>query len=277
MLKSKALIPLYINENLLNNLFTVVIQEFVQIKTISTKSQQAIKISTPLANVIKGCYLQGTFNLELLDEYSKQRTEERISKIIVVFLETKQILEAENILNKITSSEDIHNIKENDYVELSCRLNKNPQLKQIEDIIKYMEMRTTLDIKDSSTDSQILNLLKSQVTDCKEAGCLRLMTDHLFNTNVKAIVPIQQRYVQDNIEDLYNNVTILGKVVNVNKATEYNKDFSIRTCLDLLHEEDFREIKESIFNNSSIKYEFENHFLESDGYIIEILPIAMYI
>lgn len=277
MLKNKAVIPLYINENLLNNLFTIVIQEFVQIKTISTKSQQAIRISTPLANVIKGCYLQGTFNLELLDEFSKQRTEERISKIIVVFLETKQILEAENILKQITSSEDINNIKENDYIEISCRLNKNPQLKQIEDIIKYMEMRSTLEIKEGSKDTQILNLLKSQVADCKEAGCLRLITDHLFNTNVKAIVPIQQKYVQDNIEDLYNNVTIMGKVVNISKATEYNKDFAIKTCLDLLHEEDFKEIKESIFNNSSLKYEFENHFLESDGAIIEILPIAMYI
>ena len=48
---NKAIIPLYINSAVLNNLFTVVIQEFVEIKSISTKDSVMVHLKTPLSEL----------------------------------------------------------------------------------------------------------------------------------------------------------------------------------------------------------------------------------
>ena len=63
MLFNKDIIPLYVNNNLMNNLFTVLVQEFKQSMTVTTRSQQIVRIDTPLANVMKGRYVQGRFKI----------------------------------------------------------------------------------------------------------------------------------------------------------------------------------------------------------------------
>lgn len=279
MPNNNAVIPLYINENLLNNLFTVVVQQFVEIKTISTRSQQAIKISTPLSNVMKGCFIQGTFNLELLEEFSKQRTEERISKIIIVFLETKQILEQQNLLKGINSEQDLSNIEENDYIEFKCMLNKSPQMEQVEDIIRYMEMKNIFYPKDQKDYSNVLSLLKNQYEDWKKSSCLKFITSPLADSNAKAIVPIQLKYMQDNIEHLYNNnVTVLGKVVK--KKREDNNEYinlSSGTYYDFLNEEDFNQFCDSFLQDAPFKQPLKGARAQEDSYLMEVIPIAMYI
>lgn len=278
MLDNSAIIPLYANENLLNNLFTVVVQQYAQIRTVTTRSQQAIKITTPLANIIKGPYIQGTCTIELLNEFANQRTEERISKIIVVLLETKGILEANNLLKKINTKQDIDNIQENDYVEFKSILSKNPQIEHIENIIKYMEMKHTFSPDAKEVNSDILANLKNSLEEWKNSNSLKFITAGLAGTNTRAVVPLQLRYMQDSIDDLYGNyVTVMGKVVK--GIDRSNKDISLssHTYYDFLDDVHFKGFKDKFLKDSPIGGMYRNNLINDETSFMEVLPIAMYI
>ena len=45
---NRALIPLYLNGDLINNLYTIVIEEFAEIKTESTRKLLTVSTNTPL-------------------------------------------------------------------------------------------------------------------------------------------------------------------------------------------------------------------------------------
>lgn len=278
MSNNNAIIPLYINDKLINNLFTVVVQKFSETKTINTRSQQVVKIATPLANICKGQYVQGTFNVEFLNEFAKQRTQERVSKIIVVFLETRQILQEQNILKKLNTKEQVMNIKENDYIEFTCKLNKSPQLKNTEDIIKYLEMKNSF-IQDTKEDnSKLIMNLKDKLTECKTSQCLKFITDGICGTDTKAVVHINMKYFQDDIDYLKNiRITIIGKVINVGNKNDSNIDLSSGTYYDYLNEESIKKFKEKFLRDYPLKCEFSNQIIKEDCPIIEILPIAIYV
>ncbi|MFU0824193.1 DUF6414 family protein [Clostridium sp.] len=278
MADNRAIIPLYANESLLNNLFTVVVQQFAQIRTVTTRSQQTLRIATPLANIVKGPYIQGTCDIELINEFANQRTEERISKIIVVLLETRGILEKNNLLKRLDSSNDINNLQENDYVEFKCILNKNPQIKQMEDIIRYMEMEHTFCPNNASINSEILSRMKSSLEAWKNSNSLKFITAGLAGTNTRAIVPLQLRYMQDSLDDIYNNyVTVMGKVVKGKDRVDRNVDLSSHTYYDFLDDVHFKEFKEKFLKDAPIDGMYRNEFVNNEDSFIEVLPIAMYI
>lgn len=280
MAENRAIIPLYANESLLNNLFTVVVQEYAQTKTVSRKSQQAIKITTPLANIIRGPYIQGTCTIELFNELANQRTEERISKVIVVLLETKNILEANNLLKKINTKQDIESIQENDYIEFKSVLNKNPQVEHIEDVIQYMEMKGTFAPDDKEFNPEILARLKGSFEEWKKSKCLKFITEGIAGTNMRAIVPLQLKYMQDSIDDLENNyVTIMGKVIKGIDRSSKNIDLSSNTYYDFLDESHYSGFKERFLKNAPIQgsYRCDYSNENEEAAFIEVLPIAMYI
>lgn len=275
---NKAIIPLYVNDNLLNNLFTVVVQEYVQVKTISSRCQQVVKISTPLANIIKGQYIQGNFTIEILDEFTKQRTEEKISKNIVVLLETKGILEANNLLKKISTSQDLNNLQENDYIEFKAPLNKSPEMEHMENIIRYLEMKNIFSPSDKDNNQQVLSMMKNYFQDWKSSRCLKFISDSLAGSNTRAVVPVQIRYMQDNLDYLYNNnITVMGKVVKRNKEDINNVDLSSGTYYDFLDEHHFKNFREKFLKDAPINGNYKNKYINNDTSLIEVLPIAMYI
>ncbi|MBE6043480.1 DUF6414 family protein [Clostridium thermopalmarium] len=278
MVDNRAIIPLYANENLLNNLFTVVVQQFAQIRTVSIRNQQTLRITTPLANVVKGSYIQGTCDIELINEFANQRTEERVSKIIVVFLETRGILEKNNLLKRLDSSDDINKLQENDYVEFKCILNKSPQIKQMEDIIRYMEMEHTFCPNNTSINSEILSRMKNSLEAWKNSNSLKFITEGLAGTNTRAIVPLQLKYMHDSLDDIYNNyVTVMGKVVKGKDRVNKNVDLSSHTYYDFLDDIHFKEFKEKFLKNAPIDGMYRNEFVNNSDSFIEVLPIAMYI
>lgn len=278
MADNKAIIPLYANENLLNNLFTVVVQQFAQSKTVGRRSQQVIKISTPLANIIKGPYIQGTCNIELLNECSNQRTEERISKTIVVLLETRNILESNNLLKKINVSQDLDSIQENDYIEFKSILHKNPQIEHMENVIRYMEMKSTFFPEDKEVNLETLNKLKGSLEEWKRCKCLKFITGRIADTNIKAIVPLQLKYMQDNIDDLEGNyITVMGKVVKGIDRSNVSKSLSSNTYYDFLDDVHFKGFQERFLKDAPIKETYRNKVQNDEDSFIEVLPIAMYI
>src|SRR5689334_12130462 len=107
---NKALIPLYLNVDLLNNLYTVAVQEFVEIKSISNKDVIAVHLKAPVSELsydIFGKYFQGDFEFVLQNEFVKQRTEERISINIVILKKLEALLKEQNLLKNIIKEGDI--------------------------------------------------------------------------------------------------------------------------------------------------------------------------
>lgn len=280
-MNNKAIIPLYANESLLNNLFTVVVQQFAQTKTISSRNQQVIKINTPLANIIKGSYIQGTCSIELMSEFSNQRTEERVSKIIVVLLETKGILESNNLLKKVNTKEDVENIKENDYIEFQSILNKNSQIQHMENIIKYLEMKNTFCPNCNEEDrisNEVIGRLKGSLEEWKKSKCLKFITSGIAGTNTRAIVPLQLKYMHDSIDDLEDNyVTVMGKVVKGIDRNCDNRNLYSNTYYDFLDDTHFKSFKEKFLKDAPIKGNYQNYIKDQQTSFIEVLPIALYI
>lgn len=229
---NKAIIPLYLNTEMLNNLFTIVIQEFVEIKSFSTKDILSAQVKTPISEFshdLFGKHVQGDLTIQIQNEFVKQRTEERVSATIVILKKLKDILTREKLLKVVDNNTSYKNINVNDYVEFHCKLKRNPYIENLINAINYLEIEGTLDgvedevtvdqlgkIKNSASlikREELLSYLKKSLNTHQEKRCIRYIGTGIDNS-LKAIVPIKLGSLLDH-EDyiLSGNVTILGKVV----------------------------------------------------------------
>ncbi|MCY6371448.1 DUF6414 family protein [Clostridium ganghwense] len=285
MANNGAIIPLYLNNDLINNLYTIIIQEFTEVNTITTKSQQTVKITTPLSNVTCGQYIQGNFTVELLNEFSKQRSE--ISKNIVVLLDLRKLLFEYNLLKNIKDKQTLDNIQENDFIEFTSKLNKSPVIQQVEDIINAMEMELTFnpynkktsDNNDDEEKKAVLKGLKEKMEEYKSSKCFRFVAEDICNTNTKILVPTELKFMEDHVDYIKNaKVSVLGKVVKIeNEAQSRNKHILSGSCFDCLDEGYFKNFKNRFLKNNSLLREYSTNMTNINSRMIEILPIAMYV
>lgn len=287
---NKAVIPIYMNNDIINNLFTIVVEEFVEIKTVNTRNQVVVNVNTPLNELnYDPCkpYVQGDFNIQLLNEFSKQRTEESISKLILVFLKLKSILSDNGLLKDMDSESSINDIKVNDFVQFTSGFSLDPSYEYAENVLKTMETKSASSPEEmEESEKQILNLLKRDIDTLKNDRCVKMVSDGIGKTNKKAIVPIELKHMADNFDYMSDSqMTVLGKVVKVNESFRSYEDngndnvIKSRTCLDYLEDEYAQKIKEKYKNTklNSNAYSYSADKLSSADSFIEVVPIAMYI
>lgn len=285
---NRALIPLYLNGDMINNLFTIVIQEFAEIKSENTKKQLTISTNTPLYELTCGKIMQGDLNVQLLSEVSSQRIEERISIVITILSRLRNILKDQSMLKIISNDNDVKNIKEFDFVQFTGELYKNPVIEYIEDITRVMEMQLafspeTAEDGDESQEHkvkrQVLKVLKDDMGNCKREKCLKYISSSIGNSNTKVVVPIEIKYMADNLDYIEGaKITVLGKVVRISKENENNSNSLLSgTYFDYLNEEYFQEFKNRFLKNTNLIRDYDKSQLEINEPIIEIIPIAMYI
>lgn len=232
---NRAIIPLYINSELLNNLFTVVIQEFIEVKSISTKDVITVNLSAPISEFsydLLGKYAQGDLQLVLQNEYIKQRTEEKISTVIVLLTKLRSILGEQKMIKYITDPTALDTVEENDFIEFTTVLNPNPVLKRVHDIVEDFEINNLFSLSkkdDESLDKVSYNkdhiaaFLKGGLDRCRNERCIRYIAKPLKNSSNIIIVPIKNSCMLDNEDYLLNGrVTILGKVVKIVKDPDPN-------------------------------------------------------
>ena len=270
---------------MINNLFTIVVEEFVEIRTVTTRNQVIINVNTPLNELGHDpCkpYLQGDFNMQLLNEFSRQRTEENISKIILIFLRLKNLLNDNGLLKNLDSESSIDDIKVNDFVQFTSSFSPHPSYKYAENILKTMETKAAAfpeQIEES--EKQILNLLKRDIDTLKNSRCIKMISDELGKTSKKAIVPIELKNMADNFDYMTDaQMTVLGKVVKVNesfRSCENRSTMKSGTCLDYLEDEYAEKIKEKYRSSGLTDNSYNADKLSSADSSIEVVPIAMYI
>ncbi|WP_139904657.1 DUF6414 family protein [Clostridium thermarum] len=231
---NKAIIPLYLNTDMLNNLFTIVIQEFVETKSIGTKDVLNVHLKTPLSELsydLFGKYMQGEIDIQIQNEFVKQRTEERISATIVILKKLKDLLASQGLLKILIDTNKNSNIEVNDYVEFSCKLNRNPYIENLMNTINLLEIQGTIDAppNEISADGvneyggqlnslkrkELLDYLKTSLSDHKRERCIRYIANNV-NGSMSAVVPVKMGSLLDH-EDymLSGNVTIFGKVIKI--------------------------------------------------------------
>ncbi|MGH4138936.1 DUF6414 family protein [Clostridium sp.] len=285
---NRALIPLYLNGDLINNLYTIVIQEFAEIKSESTRKMLTVTTSTPLYELTCGKIMQGDLNVQLLNEFTSQKIEERVSIVITILSRLKNILNQQSMLKIINNESDVNNIKEFDFVQFTGQLYKNPVIEYIEDITRVMEMQLAFspeslengdESKEHTVKRQVLQVLKADMENCKREKCLKFISSSIGETNTKVVVPLEIKYMADNLDYIEGaKITVLGKVIRISKENENNSNCLLSgTYFDYLDQEYFQEFKNRFLKNTKLIRDYDNNQLEINEPIIEIIPIAMYI
>jgi len=287
-LDNRALIPLYFNEGMINNLYTIVIEEFAEIKSESTRKLLTISTNTPLYELTCGKIRQGDLNVQLLNEFTSQKIEERVSIAITILSRLKNILNQQSMLKIISDDTDVKNIKEFDFVQFTGQLYKNPVLEYIEDIIRVMEMQLAFspepaqsgdESQEYKVKRQVLKILKEDMVGCKAEKCIKYISGKIGNSNTKVIVPLEIKHMADNLDYIEGaRITVLGKVVKIPKENEINNNSLLSgTYFDYLDEEYFMEFKNRFLKDTNLIRDYDSKQLEVNEPVIEIIPIAMYI
>jgi len=288
-MNDKIIIPLYINNVIIKSLFTIIINEFEESRTINSRNQMSININTPLSELTyDNCkkYIQGDMNIQFLNEFTREHTEKNISIDIEIMGRIRKILDRNNLLKKISTDSNLDKINEKDFVEFQCILKKNPILEYVCDIINAIEMELTFLPFDNSRDInknfryEVVEKLKKQVNDLANNKCLNYITEKLYGSNTRMIVPLENRYLLDNIDYIDNEyVTILGKITKKMKDdTNRNIVHMLNgTCFDLLNGECSNQFINKILINTDLIENYNSYLQNIDGSMIEVLPIAIYI
>ncbi|MFD3156450.1 hypothetical protein ACFIJ5_06250 [Haloimpatiens sp. FM7330] len=280
-MNNSVIIPFYLDEYIINNLYTIVIAKFAKIESVNIKEQSIIKFRTPLSDICHGKYMQGDLDVQYLSEFS--RREEKISVIILVLLEIIDILKSNDLLKSIKNQRDLISIEEGDFILFNCKLKKDPVIKNIENIINIIETEIMFsfgeDDECNKTKQEILKQLKVYINDYKENRSLKYMAQYEYDTKTRIVVPLQGKYMEENIEYLIDgNVTIFGKAIKVNRDKRNKKiDMLSGTYLDYLDDKCFEVFKKRFLKNRDSFNVNNKKILETEGTLIEIIPIAMYI
>lgn len=281
---NKAAIPLYLNSNIINNLFTIVVEEFVESKTVTTRNQIVVNLAAPLNELnYEPCkqFTQGDCSIQLLNEFSNQRTEENTSKIINIYLKLKNILQNNGLLKSISDLNDFENIKVNDFVEYTSEFTLEPSYNYVEDIARAIETKKVISKENfDDAENELLNLLKRDIENIRDKRCLRLIAQNIGIGGRDVIVPIELKHMADNIDYLMDSqITVIGKVVKFKEQMRENNDSRkcTRTCLDYMDEEQILKIKEK-FLSEELRSNFdENSLKNTNKPFVEIVPFAIYI
>lgn len=226
-MENKAFIPLYMDRDIINNLFSVVVNEFVQEKTTSCKNQTTIVYDVPVSEFsrdIFGKYVKGDIKVQIVNESSKQKTNIEISKDIQVFMELKNILLRNNLIKYVEEESKWDDIIENDFVILKSRLFNNPILNYVEELIHNFEVQNMLGSIPENKKSivTIMDGLKNYVNEIKDTKSIKCVTEEMCMPKVRFIVPINCSCNMAKFD--YTNsyeINILGKVISKNEKEDY--------------------------------------------------------
>lgn len=294
MSDNKAIIPIYLNSPMASNLFTIVIQEFAQSKSILNKNQTVINIKTPLSEFsydLFGKFIQGDITIQHLNEFSKQKNEALISKDIFIFYNLRKILIENKMLKVIDNNFDINTLKENDFIVFNSRIYNNPIFSYFQRIINVLEMQTVfennspnkrsddLNVSYSDQKSSILKKLKTDIESIKSCSCQKYIAKNIKNTGMNAVIPLTSSNIIENQDYLtLGNINVIGKVTNL--ITEQNADgidLLSGSYFDYIDSDYFTNFRKNYLNDSPLIEDFDTEMLKSKPPTMEILPIALYI
>ncbi|WBW97913.1 hypothetical protein [Oceanirhabdus sp. W0125-5] len=291
-----AFIPLYLNSALMSNLFTVAnlnLSSDVSVQSISTKTQQNTSYTVPMSELTRdltGRFIQGEFKFNLATELQLEQTAIEITALIKL----KRILQSKSLIRIMSSPLDIQNVREKEYIEFQGVVNHNPHLRYIEKMIDYIETDNLIDgiksidsIKDENKldtqmkkvnlKKQLLGDLKDKINQYKDERCEYLITEGLYGSGLRAIIPVENKHLLDNIEHMMAcRVTVLGKVIKLGTLAEFGLSDRGMNYLDHVDDRILNELANKETSRFAKRMEQEDeHTLNADEPVMLILPLSI--
>lgn len=287
-MNEKAFIPLYLNSSMVDNLFTILVEEFSVTLKDSVREQIVLNVDTPLTELIKDRYIQGDIKLQVLNEYSRENTEQRRVKRISVFLQLMKILKQNNLIKSINKN-NITNSKLNigDYIQMDCELREDPLIEWFKDLkgtvntLSYLDQNKADKLKQNDFIKQAENKLKTY----SESNSTRLVTQN-FNDLYFSFL-IEDEFIEGNFANILEGpVTIIGKIINKNNTNNNVKTFTTDSgsrcnsyCNEFLKHMKVDSLKDkvndmkNIYNNIEIPKDILEH--ASNKNVVNIIPLAI--
>lgn len=274
-----AFIPLYLNSKIINNLFTIIIEEFSQSQTHSVKEQVVLNIDTPLSEIVQGKYTQGDLRLQVSNEFSKEATEERKVKIISIFIKLMKLLRTNKILKEIRDTEEINDINIGDYITFSCELIEDPIISYFKDVEQKQRFHSYMqELGGETQKNQTISGAKEFLRSYEEETCNKVLIRNCINKNTNFILRIEKSCIETNFNYLFlGPVTVVGKVINIldNKdiyrSDLYSSKFYRYFLKDNLN-------SRNIYNNMGVHFNNLNKYIFSQDIerFVEVIPLSIY-
>lgn len=275
-MSQKIAIPLYLNENAINDIYTIIIiKKNVNIKSITRKKQCILKLNTPLSNVMEGKYVQGDLSIQVLNEYSRELIDERVSIIVEAFISVLDALENNGMVKHISNKKDLENVQNNDYILINSKIHEAAVLHNIKEMINVMEAQKIIKGVEDPREDNILKYLKEQLNNFKDTKCIKYLSEDFLENNVKFILPLKTEYLRGDIEHLMNSeLFVFAKVINFcNSKVEKERALKIGGSFDYLE-----DVLANTNYNGFMKNTKKNQLRDIEEYsFIETIPIAIYI
>lgn len=288
-MKQKAIIPLYLNSLMVDNLFTILVQELSLSQKNNTKEQVVLNIDTPLREIIRDKYIQGDLRLQLSNEFSRENFAEVRIKRIDVFVQLMKILEQQHLVKTIdTNNISKMELNNGDYVEIECELQEDPLIQWFQDVEATV---STLFYLDKSKANQInetdfIQKVQSELKVYNESKNTRLVTERFDTNNTSFTFLIEDSFIEGAFGHMLEGpVTVIGKVIKKiapakkdqkhkgrRRASTYCDKFLNYMEIDKL-ENKLDNIKKNIDG-----IEIPSGFLENnkDEIVYKIIPLAIY-
>ncbi|WP_102400562.1 hypothetical protein [Haloimpatiens massiliensis] len=272
----KIAIPFYLNENAINDIYTmIIIKKNVNIKSITRKKQCILKLNTPLSNVMEGKYVEGDLSIQILNEYSRELIDEQVSILLEAFISVLDTLEDNGMIKHINNKKDLENVQNNDYILINSKIHEASVVHNIKEMINIMEAEKIIRMEEDPYKDKILKSLKEQLNSFKDNKSIKYLSEDFLGANVKFILPLKTEYLRGDMEHLMNSeLFIFAKVINFCKSSgDKERALKIGGSFDYLE-----DMLANTNYKSFMKDTKKNQLRDMEEYsFIETIPIAIYI
>lgn len=290
MLDRKDNLPIYMNNEAMQNLFTLLINELSISETFTCKTQRIFKVQAPLSELSQiffGCYVQGNFEAVMSSE--NMLSETIMQKTINVFIlsNLRSLLEQNSLINTISKTSHFENAKLGDYIEFECTLNQNPFIRQGESLMNLLQLMNPESIDEimkgvNMNKDAFLSYLKNAHSDVTQNHAVRYIGTDICEDCCKAIIPIRRGLMLDTEEYMLSGrAKVFGRVSKVH-SKQYdlenisNNPFISHTIFDNINYNLFSGLNNSLFNNIGINNDFFSRGVFNNCTILEVIPLAIY-
>lgn len=295
--KSKLVLPVYLNENIVMDMLAIIEDGFSMVSEISSssiattnkneKAKASFSTSELLSKLLKielGAELRN--NSE--DENSVSSKTEKIHTSTSLLSKFRSKLIDLELLTSVSDTElNINKIEAGDFIEVSGELMKNPMVNILEKAIDVFRMADIFSDKPElgskkqhtikcSQDAKLVKQLKMFLDELKVTGTIDFIMKNFDNT---IVLSAQEQYLQnDNISELLGgNFKVLGKVIKVCKEKDDSINLLRKTTLDVLGDEELNAFTAEFQREDLKNFNLPALEVKIESPAVIVIPIAIYV
>ena len=292
--KSKLILPVYLNENIVMDMLAVIEDGFSMVSEVNSLSTTAASNSEKAkASFSTSEMLSKLLKIELGADKSNSIQDENC-----VSNKTEKIHTTTSLLSKLRSklqevgivtdeNLDINKIATGDFIEISGELMKNPVVNIMEKCIDAFRLANIFSDKPElgskkqhstqrSHEAKIVKQMTTLLDELKVTGTIDFI---MKNGNNTIVLSAQECYMQnDNISELLGgNFKVLGKVIKVCNNEGDSINLLRKTALDILEDKELNEFLSAFDDEALKRFHLPEIEIKIKSPAVIVIPIAIYV